>query len=80
MVPAELDCDMTNDSVLQILKLMPVMLLKRQNNEMIIFNLHEFVYTPGAIEALFLCSERGLKDNEDQENIESPESVEDGNR
>ena len=79
-MPAALDCDMTNNAVLQILKLMPVMLLKRQNNEMIILNLHEFVYTPGAIEALLLCSEEGPKDNaDDQQNTESLESAEDGN-
>ena len=47
---------MTNDAMHQILRLMPVMHL-RTKKAWIILNLHEFVYTPGAIEALLLCAD-----------------------
>lgn len=55
-MPEETGCVMTNDALHQILKLMPVMLLQTKTGA-IFLNLHEFVYTPGAIEALLLCSD-----------------------
>ena len=55
-MPEETGCVMTNDALHQILKLMLVMLLQTKTGA-IILNLYEFVYTPGAIEALLLCSD-----------------------
>ena len=55
-MPGEVDYVVTNDALHQILQLMPVMLLKTATS-WVILNLHEFVYTPGAIEAFLLCAD-----------------------
>ena len=53
-VPGEVDYVVTNDVLHQILQLMPVMLLNTATS-WVILN-HEFVYTPGDIEAFLLCA------------------------
>ena len=52
---AELENVTTNDAIHQVLKLMPVMLLKKEKP--VFINLHEFVFTPGALEAFLLSVE-----------------------
>ena len=68
----ELDFFMSNDAIHQILRVMPVMLLKRE--KCIFLNLHEFIYTPGVIEALLLSADPNI-DSEEHE----PETVNDIN-
>ena len=51
----EIECTKTNEDVQQILKLMPVMLIKREKP--VYVNLHKFVYTPGALEAFLLSTD-----------------------
>ena len=46
--PNEIECIKTNEAVYQVLKLISVMLIKREKP--IYVNTHEFVYTPGALE------------------------------
>ena len=68
-MPEETGCVMTNDALHQILKLMPVMLSETKTGA-IILNLHEFVYTPCAIEALLLCSDIHDHTNSDSELVD----------
>ena len=50
--PNEIECIKTNEDVHQVLKLISVMLIKREKP--IYVNPHEFVYTPGALEVFLL--------------------------
>ena len=63
---------MSNDAIHQVLRVMPVMLLKRE--KCIFLNLHELIYTPGVIEALLLSADPNI-DSEEHE----PETVNDIN-
>ena len=53
--PDEIECVKTNKATHQDLKLIPVMLIKRE--KLVYVNLHEFVYTPGALEAFLLSTD-----------------------
>ena len=53
--PDEIECVKANESVHQVLKLMPVILMKRQKPVSV--HLHEFVYTPGALTAFLLSTD-----------------------
>ena len=53
---AEFKFKLKSDSIDQILRLMPVMLLKPERGDIFI-NLNEFILTPGVIEAFLLCSD-----------------------
>ena len=68
----ELDFFMSNDAIHQVLRVMPVMLLKRE--KCIFLNLHELIYTPRVIEALLLSADPNI-DSEEHE----PETVNDIN-
>ena len=68
----ELDFFMSNDAIHQILRVMSVMLLKRE--KCIFLNLHEFIYMSGVIEALLLSADPNI-DSEEHE----PETVNDIN-
>ena len=50
--PDEIKCIKTNETVHQVLKPISAMLIKREKT--IYVNLHEFVYTPGALEVFLL--------------------------
>ena len=50
---AQFEFKLKRDSIEQILRLMPVMLLKYECGDIFI-NLHEFILTPGAIGAFLL--------------------------
>ena len=49
----ELDLDVSIEKLRMIVKLMPVFFICNKNFSLLI-NLHEFVYTPGVFEAIFL--------------------------
>lgn len=72
IISENIDYIMSNDVLHQILKLMPVMLLRTKTSS-IILNLHEFVYTPRVIEALLLCADKCKT----KDNIHYPELLDD---
>ena len=51
----EIESVKTNEAVDQVLKLMPVMLIKREKP--VCVNLNEFLCTPGALEAFLLSTD-----------------------
>ena len=51
----ELEHVSTSDEILQIIKLMPIMLLTKKDR--VLMNLHEFLFTPGVLEAFLLSVE-----------------------
>ena len=53
--PGEIECVKKNEATHQVLKPIPVMLIKRE--KLVYVNLHEFVYTPGALEAFLLSTD-----------------------
>ena len=51
----ELDHVLTSDEIHQIIKLMPMILLTKK--DCVFINLHEFLFTPGVLEAFLLSAE-----------------------
>ena len=51
----EIESVKTNEAVDQVLKLMPIMLIKREKP--VYVNLHEFLCIPGALEAFLLSTD-----------------------
>lgn len=60
---SEIEIVMNDDCLHQILRHMPVMFLKTEKSG-VFLNLQEFVYTPGAIEALLECSSPASGDDD----------------
>ena len=52
----------------QILRYMPVLLIRSTNQSPVFINLHEFYYTAGAIETILLSSDWYKEENQDKSN------------
>ena len=71
---SELSIPIDKDSLDQILKHMPVMFLKGENGGLLL-NLTEFVYTPGAVEALLKCCDKSHEVNKDDDVWEDEQNM-----